>query len=227
MELCPVGALPQKAAPTRFSGVMLGQIAAVAVRRVERTLTWHVVGEDLWREAAILSLWHGGIVLGAALLMRLRAARHPRTRLPLLAAVVREYGFSGPMTDWARALGLDVVMVPGYEQPESRRAALLGLGSSLAAGASLVLPADGHRGPRRSVHPDALWLAAELTVPLLPLAVDARPRALLPTWDRKSVPLPGARVVAVIGSPLPPGSTPADLARALADSERVARDMLS
>jgi len=61
-------------------------------------------------------------------------------------------------------------------------------------GASAAFAVDGPRGPRYRVKHGAAALAASTGRPLIPVAVAARPRKLLGSWDRTLAPLPGARV---------------------------------
>lgn len=170
--------------------------AAAALRVVAPTLAWRVAGLDHWRGGVVLTLWHGQIVLGAALLHHLGRAAD------CIAVVVPEYGQSSAMSAWARDLGLAVALVPGYGDLAARRAALRALVPLLAAGKSVVLPADGHRAPAGVVRNDPLWLAGEAGVPLLPVALAARRAVRLPTWDRKALPLPFSRVGVAIAAPM-------------------------
>ncbi|MBA3533579.1 MAG: hypothetical protein H0T73_16795 [Ardenticatenales bacterium] len=119
-----------------------------------------------------------------------------------MAPLVREYGQSQAMTDFAHTLGLHIAVVPGYEQREARRAALLARRSAFQAGQSLFMAADGHRAPAHAIAENPLWLAPAADVPLLPLALAARPALTLPTWDRKQLPFLRSRVGVAIGPPL-------------------------
>lgn len=206
---------------------MIGEAAAWMVRVLNRTLSWSVVGAERWAGGSIFTLWHGQMVLGAALLLHLnRGTDGAGPRVPLVGVVVPEYRASRAMRAWARALGVQVALVPGYERPDSRRAALRALLPALAAGASVLLPADGHCAPARRVRADPLWLAAEAGAALVPVALAARPARTLPTWDRKPVPLPGGRVAAVIGPALAAGATAEGLEAAIVDCERLAALLL-
>jgi len=68
-------------------------------------------------------------------------------------------------------------------------------------GKDAAFAVDGPRGPRYRVKHGAAALAAATGRALLPVAVAARPRKLLGSWDRTLVPLPGARVRTLAGEP--------------------------
>jgi lysophospholipid acyltransferase (LPLAT)-like uncharacterized protein len=61
---------------------------------------------------------------------------------------------------------------------------------------------DGPRGPARATKPGALFLAARLGWPVVPVAMTARPRRELASWDRFIVPWPFARIGIAAGEPL-------------------------
>jgi lysophospholipid acyltransferase (LPLAT)-like uncharacterized protein len=77
------------------------------------------------------------------------------------------------------------------------------------AGAELAITPDGPRGPRHEAQPGLLLVAQRAGIPILPMAVAARPCRRLASWDRFLIPWPGARAVIVYG---PPIVVPAELA---------------
>jgi len=75
----------------------------------------------------------------------------------------------------------------------------------------LAITPDGPRGPRRQLSPGAVFLAAKLGVPIVPMGFGYdRPRRMN-SWDKFAVPRPLSRVRCVLG---PEIFVPADLARA-------------
>lgn len=62
--------------------------------------------------------------------------------------------------------------------------------------------ADGSRGPRHQVQKGVVLLAREAAAPIVPLAVAATRKLVLPTWDRFEVILPGSKVALLYGDPL-------------------------
>lgn len=123
-------------------------------------------------------------------------------------------------------------------------------GSSTRGGAALVremvdyaekepgdiaLTPDGPKGPPQQAKPGALFLAAHLGWPVVPVAFFARPRKELHSWDRFVIPWPFARIAVVAAPPLtierdPPPERLAELCREvdrrMAAAERDAEALL-
>jgi len=70
------------------------------------------------------------------------------------------------------------------------------------SGSDLAVTPDGPRGPLRKVQPGTVLAAAVCDLPVVPVALAARPAAEWPSWDRLVVPLPFGRVEVVFGAPL-------------------------
>jgi lysophospholipid acyltransferase (LPLAT)-like uncharacterized protein len=81
-------------------------------------------------------------------------------------------------------------------------AALLGLLAAARQGRHLALTPDGPRGPRRSVQPGILYLAAQTGWPIIPIGVGFQKAWRMPSWDCFAVPRPFTRVRCIIGEPL-------------------------
>ncbi|MFQ5665729.1 MAG: lysophospholipid acyltransferase family protein [Candidatus Binatia bacterium] len=69
-------------------------------------------------------------------------------------------------------------------------------------GYSLAVVPDGPHGPRGVVKPGVIHLARITGAPIFPVTYAARHQRQLRTWDRLLIPLPGSRVVYVVGEPL-------------------------
>ncbi len=83
-------------------------------------------------------------------------------------------------------------------------AGALGLLRAFARGRDLALIPDGPRGPAGKAKAGVAELALQTRAPLFPVAVSCSKALRLRTWDRMMLPLPGARVVVVVGDPLWP-----------------------
>lgn len=70
----------------------------------------------------------------------------------------------------------------------------------LRSGHSVVLAADGPRGPRRLERTGANALARLASARLVQVEVAASPALRLPTWDRHLIPLPFARVEVMLAT---------------------------
>lgn len=93
----------------------------------------------------------------------------------------------------------------GTTRGSSSRGAVGGtlqLARALKRGTSVALVPDGPRGPAGVAKPGAIELAAASGAPLCPLAFSASPSLRLGSWDRLMLPVPGARLVCVVGEPM-------------------------
>lgn len=108
----------------------------------------------------------------------------------------------------ARHPGQVVILpLPDERDRAAARTLALRLARLAADGYSLVVTPDGPWGPYRVAKPGALLAAREAGLPILPLAVRARPAVRLPwRWDRQIVPLPFSRISVLRREPLRIGS---------------------
>lgn len=98
-----------------------------------------------------------------------------------------------------------VVLLPLPEERDREAARQLArrLGDLGRSGFSLVVTPDGPWGPYRVAKPGALLVARQSGLPILPLAVRARPAIRLRgRWDRQLLPLPFSRLILVAGDVL-------------------------
>jgi lysophospholipid acyltransferase (LPLAT)-like uncharacterized protein len=99
-----------------------------------------------------------------------------------------------------RLLGIEVV------RGSSTRGWVGGMRGLLAAharGCDLVIVPDGPRGPRCRAKSGAIQLARVTGAPIYPVAYAAsRAKILSRSWDWLCIPLPGARVTYVVGTPI-------------------------
>lgn len=98
-----------------------------------------------------------------------------------------------------------VVILPLPDERDVAAARTLAqrLGDLGASGYSLVVTPDGPWGPYRVAKPGALIVARHAGLPILPLAVRARPAVRLRNrWDRQLLPLPFSRLDLVVGKRL-------------------------
>jgi len=81
-------------------------------------------------------------------------------------------------------------------------AGTLALLRALKRGSSVALIPDGPRGPAGVAKAGAVELASTAGAPLFPLSFSASRAIRLRGWDRMMLPVPGARVVCVVGEAL-------------------------
>jgi len=80
--------------------------------------------------------------------------------------------------------------------------ALLEMVAAAREGHDLGITPDGPRGPRGSVEPGVVRIAAEAGIPIVPMGVSADRAWRARSWDRFLVPKPWARVWVATGPPL-------------------------
>jgi lysophospholipid acyltransferase (LPLAT)-like uncharacterized protein len=153
------------------------------------------------RDQAVLAFWHE-YNLG---LYALAAAR--RGDLPHASFTTdtpRGTVIATIFESLARRPGQVVILrLPDEGEREAARALARRLGDLGAGGYSLVVTPDGPWGPYRVAKPGALIVARQSGLPILPVAVRARPAVRLTRrWDRQLLPLPFSRLQLVAGEPL-------------------------
>ncbi len=200
---------------------MMGSFAAALIYKLTSTLDWHISGLEHWNNGVVLLCWHGEIILAATFIIKVKRA------LECCAPIVPEYRLSHFMTRFASSLGLHPIHIPGYESPELRRIALGQLASHLQGGQNIFLAADGHRAPAYHVRDDAIWLAKQAQAPILPIGFAASKTLTLPTWDKKSIPLPMSHLAVAIGPALKNEISVEDLHLKLDALKKQAKQMLS
>jgi len=160
--------------------------------RPERTT---IIGLEGWPRPAIGACWHEGGLIG------LTVHAHHKDNYPGLSFVPP--GLLGEvMRGWlAGHGGMTPAALPrdGLGNPQ---AALKHMARALRGNEDVFVAVDGPHGPARRVRPGALWLARLTGRPIVPVAMAAWPSLRWPKWDRHILPLPGARVAGVYGTPV-------------------------
>ncbi|MFT6034380.1 MAG: lysophospholipid acyltransferase (LPLAT)-like uncharacterized protein [Arenicella sp.] len=72
----------------------------------------------------------------------------------------------------------------------------------LRAGESIALTPDGPRGPKYSVQPGVVWLAAAAKVPIVPFHIEASRQWRLNSWDNHRFPKPFSTIHIGFGKPV-------------------------
>ena len=130
-----------------------------------------------FREPYILTLWHGRIFY---LFYYLRNRPDyfllisPSTDGDLLAKL-------------ARLMGYSVIRGSSFKKAVPAARSLIRI---LRKGHSIIIIADGSRGPRCVAQSGSVELAGITEVPLFPMTFGAKRKVILNTWDRFILPLP-------------------------------------
>jgi hypothetical protein len=151
------------------------------------------------REQAVLTFWHE---YNLALFVVASARRGDLPHASFTTETPRGTVIRTIFESVARG---PVVILPLPDERDVAAARTLAqrLGDLGASGYSLVVTPDGPWGPHRVAKPGALIVARQAGLPILPLAVRARPAVrLLSRWDRQLLPLPFSRLDLVVGKRL-------------------------
>jgi len=73
---------------------------------------------------------------------------------------------------------------------------------TLKDGSVLVVTPDGPRGPRHAINPGLVWIARATGYAVIPCGVACDRAWRTKTWDRFTIPKPGAHLVFVYGAPI-------------------------
>ncbi len=163
--------------------------ALVRVLRALVRVQWDD-GERAAGAGRILCAWHENVVL------------YFIVRPPLAGQVWinHPYWYMRPVHVLLGWSGVERV-IPG-STGAGGRAAADELAVALADGGSTAMFSDGPAGPAHVLKKGVLHLAARTGLPVVPLRFELSREVRLPGWDRKRLPLPGARVRVTCGAPL-------------------------
>jgi lysophospholipid acyltransferase (LPLAT)-like uncharacterized protein len=166
--------------------------AELLFRALGRSQRLRVVGDDPFArgEPFVAALWHSTLFLGLGLF---------RDRGLVVAASRTRAG------DRSSALLTRLGYGPTVRGSTSRLpvAALAGMIRAARDGHSVAVTVDGGRGPAGRVRPGVLAVARASGHAVWPIGLAARPcPRVRSSWESVLVPIPFARVVAVVGKPL-------------------------
>jgi lysophospholipid acyltransferase (LPLAT)-like uncharacterized protein len=181
-----------------FAGAEIAVLAWLAwatLRIIRLTVRFETVGAEVlernWRERRpmVFAFWHGRSIM----LPFLVRGRHD-------AYIMNSTHRDGEII--TRALERFGIHSTRGSSSRGAVAGTLALLRALRRGNSVALIPDGPRGPAGVAKAGAVELAASGDAPLYPLSFSASRSVRLRGWDRMMLPLPGARVVCVVGEPL-------------------------
>jgi hypothetical protein len=188
-----------------------GFLLWLALRLLRRLVRLQILGiegiADRWRQGlpSVLAFWHG------------RSIMLPFLHRHAAACGAQVWIMNSPHRDGqivSRALERFGIHCTEGSSSRGAVAGTLQLARALRSGVSIALAADGPRGPAGVAKPGAMELATISGTPIYPLAISASRSVRLGSWDRLMIPLPGSRVVCVVGEPLLPAATHGRVERA-------------
>lgn len=178
---------------------VVGWMVATALRLVYATLrvSWEdphdVLGAFERGQRVVWATWHDGIVLLPLMVVRVAPRLRPRVVLSwhrdgeVAAQAVRRFG----------------VRVTRGSATRGWTGAVRGMLAAHARGEDLVVVPDGPRGPRHEAKEGVVQLARATRLPVVAIGIAAAPARRLRSWERLLVPRPFARVMLVLGAPIP------------------------
>jgi lysophospholipid acyltransferase (LPLAT)-like uncharacterized protein len=182
----------------RAEVAVLAWLAWVVLRFLRATTRFEVIGADAlesrWKEGApmVFAFWHGRSIM-----------------LPFLVRGRRDaYIMNSTHRDGeiiTRALERFGIHSTRGSSTRGAVGGTLALLRALRRGNSVALIPDGPRGPAGIAKAGAVELAASGGAPVIPLSFSASRAVRLGGWDRMMLPVPGARVVCVVGDALTVG----------------------
>ncbi len=139
-------------------------------------------------EGFLVCMWHGRMLIGAAVFAHqdFRVLVSPSDDGELSQALLLASGYR--------------VLRGSSSRGGSR--ALREMLDLLRTGERVVITPDGPRGPRHAMNPGMAWMARATGYPILPLSLVADRAWHLNSWDRFTIPMPRARVIANWGEPV-------------------------
>ncbi len=141
----------------------------------------HEYDEARARPGRLATLWHGRMLLP---MVEFRASQaqvlvSPSDDGDLVSPMLRRFGYGA---------------IRGSTNKNPARA-LREMLSELLRGGTIVITPDGPRGPRHSVNVGPAWMARATGFPIVPVGCACDRAWRLASWDRFTIPKPGARVV--------------------------------
>ena len=183
---------------THWRARLAGRMLGLYLRLVARTAR---IG-PMTRTQAVLAFWHE---YNLALFVVASARRGDLPHASFTTATPRGTVIRTIFESLARG-PVAVLPLPDERDAATTRALARRLGDLGASGYSLVITPDGPWGPYRVAKPGALVVARQSGLPILPLAVLARPAfRIARRWDRQLVPLPFSRISVVAGKSISVG----------------------
>jgi lysophospholipid acyltransferase (LPLAT)-like uncharacterized protein len=201
----------------RIAHRMVVGLGPAFLRALSRTWKVETLGAERFeaartaRRGHFVALWHGRMVVGLP--------HHGGRDWHVLVSPSEDGDISESLLE-----GFRYRVVRGSSSRGGARA-LREMLVVLDRGGVLVITPDGPRGPRHSTNPGLAWMARATGYPIVPVgfACDRAWRAK--SWDRFTIPKPGARVVISYGAPVEVarGAQPADLEAA---TERIRLELI-
>jgi len=178
----------------KIPGMAVSFIAWVVLSLWSRSLRVRFVNRDIVDRFAsqgrcvIYAFWHGSVFL----------LPYPNrdSGIVIMVSESRDGEIAAAML---RHFGLEVVS--GSSKRRGDRG-LLGLVRAMQKGKSVAITLDGPRGPLHEAKEGAIFLAARMQAPIIPVATGAKHCWILQTWDKFLIPKPFTEGAVLYGEPI-------------------------
>lgn len=177
----------------KIGAVLIPPLGPPALRLLSRT--WKLTELDrehyeevLSRKGYLATMWHGRMLvpLPAYRDQALRILVSPSDDGSLAALLLRRFGY-------------EVIRGSTHDSPLR---ALRGMLGALKKGGSIVITPDGPRGPRHSMNSGPAWISKATGFPVIPVGCVCDRAWRMNSWDRFTIPKPGAHVTLVFSEPI-------------------------
>ena len=165
---------------------------------VNRSLRLHIERMHLYEEAV---KQYGHVIF---------AVWHQQTFVPIFyyrnrnLSLITIHGTRGDIiTRVAERLGYRVVRLPRPEEAGRGVKRMVEFVRAVKQGSDACVAVDGPAGPAFRARPGVVYLSQQTGFPILPIAVDARPKWIARhRWDSYFIPLPFSRTIVAVGYPI-------------------------
>ena len=195
--------------PALFSAA--GWLLRILVPLIGSTIRWRIEDPSgllvsLPERACIFAFWHNRIFL-----MPFLFRKHWRTRCRERVAVLVSASKDGEKL--AHVLSkFNLICVRGSSSRRGKEA-LRELARLVEEGYDVGITPDGPRGPKYHCHDGVISLSQLTQSPIIPVSYEVSRKIIVNSWDGFIVPLPFARAMLRIGSPITVPSTADGVAR--------------
>lgn len=183
-----------KRAKRNIGRQLMGSLGPIVLRALASTWKTTLIGEENLEAARkdgrgqILAIWHGRLLVP----MPFHAHRNWYILVSrsgdgdITSKVLERFGYR---------------LIRGSSSRGGAQA-LREMVQTLRGSSVLVITPDGPRGPRHAVNPGLVWIARATGHAVIPCGAVCDRAWRMKSWDRFTIPKPGARVVFVYGSPI-------------------------
>ena len=178
--------------------VVLGKIASFLIKTLSSTIRFQFNDPSSVKDLSpvIFCIWHNRLALCLNVFTRYLIKNDPNRRLAALASASNDGAFLSVIL---QSYGVHAVRGSSSRRGSQAMKELITL---LRKGYDLSLTPDGPRGPKYQMQSGVISLAQLTGKPIIPVSSVLSMKWTLKTWDAFQIPIPFAKCVFNIGSPV-------------------------